>query len=336
MEPTLFVGDVHATPDSLEECWRLIEFVAETAEIHQVRRVVFLGDQYHNHALVHLEVMRFWMKAFEKLRLDHGLKVWALVGNHDRPGDASSDAHAMAPHQQHIIVAGHGGRGVALGNGVHDHLILLGYFHDPEKFLEAAQKHHYIPTIVCHQTFVGALFENNWPAPDGIDQNLVPQKTIISGHIHTPQTLGKVWYPGSPRWRTVGDANQDRGIWVVRFNEDGTIADREMFSTKNVCKPIYQLEDRPGAPAEVPDHGAIVVDVYGPTAYVLQRKAELEQRGIRVRGFAEDRQAVKVRESEGIKVAFDKYLASFEARGGTSAEVLMGMARERISWLKTV
>lgn len=320
----LHVGDVHAVESELADCSALTDYILKVALEKEVDYVLFEGDQYHNHSLVHLEVMRFWKSTFKMLR-DNGLKVLALVGNHDMTGREGSSANAMMAHTEHVKVIEK--------PTVVDNVLLLPYFSDHAAFVQACVDHSdWCPTVVCHQTFQGSTYENGFYASDGIEPNLVPQENIISGHIHTPQTFGKVFYTGAPRWRTLSDANVERAIWVIEYS-GGSVVSTTPYSTGEVCRQIRHLVDTPESPIPSsldPKH-QYRVDIRGPAEYVEARKKELAGPGIRIRTFPTQTSSLnQVRESEGVEKAFAGYLAKFEGKFGTPRETLESLAKERL------
>src|SRR5208282_3433609 len=92
--------------------------------------------------------------------------------------------------------------------------------------------------LLCHQTFEGSQFENGFYAPEGVDQTLIPQKVVISGHIHNRQTVGKVTYIGTPRAVTANEANQDKGISIL----DTDTMQIEYISTNKLVKCYKYIE----------------------------------------------------------------------------------------------
>src|SRR5581483_10956618 len=92
----LFVGDPHATVEALPECRRLVEYIVQIAKQEKVYEIVLLGDLYHTHAVMRVEVMDFWRWAFEKMK-EACWVVTALVGNHDMPGNGTG-AHSLLAH----------------------------------------------------------------------------------------------------------------------------------------------------------------------------------------------------------------------------------------------
>lgn len=319
----LVVGDVHVTQNELEECERLLQYVKTVAETENPDGIVFCGDQADRFALVHVQVTDFWLRWAEILS---PWGVTFLVGNHDRPGDATIDAHAMLPlaKVENVQVIDQVG---CIDIGIHG----MGYLANADA-AKAMACELGGQTLFCHAGFNGFEFENGRVVSDGWNPEAFPQRHIICGHYHTPQETGKVWYVGSPRWRHIGDANQERGIWTVDFDDEGNIVGKKFHSTKHVCRPMYVVEDRPEAPAEIPTDGLVVVDIYGPVDYVNKRKKALARDGIRIRTFPTTRRTKAVRESEGVGVAFTKFLGAFVPKNGTPKDVLAKRARERLGW----
>lgn len=318
----LYCGDPHAKPDCLDEMARLVDFICRTATENEVDAIVLLGDQFHTHSIIHLNVLAFWRDAFKKLcdSVDH---VYVLVGNHDMSGRVGDTNNAMMLfHETNLHVVDYG-----MTSGP---IFMVPYCKDPAEFIKrCAQFPNH--TLVCHQTFVGSVYENGFPAKDGVDPNLIPQKHVISGHIHTPQAIGKVWYPGCPRWQTIADANVQRAIWIV----DHDTGMKQSFATEGVCRPIFTLTDRPDEPVVLPSvEATIVVDVYGSEQHVKARTAVLEKEGVRVRPFPTLARAPKVKESDGLPKSFTKFIAEYKPKFGTDKKRLLELAGKRISWMK--
>lgn len=314
----LLVGDVHATPEELADCRALMNLVREIGIEHMVDEICLLGDSYHTMNVIRAEVLAFWREMFEWL----GVPVVALVGNHDFAGEGSP-IHAMIAHEDQIQVVDK----PLVKQGV----LYLPYYSDREAFVAAARANP-TTTLVCHQTFEGAKYENGIYAKDGVDPDLLPQKHVISGHIHTPHAFGKVRYIGAPRWRSLPDANVDRAVWLYDFDAAGDIRQTTPFDTGKTCRQIRYVLDTPEKPFEgVLDPGVDWrVDIRGPAAYVDERKKVLAGPGVRVRAFKVEKTGIRVRESDGIDEAFKKYLVKFRGRRGTPPEVLARMAMERL------
>lgn len=309
----LLVGDPHAVPSELEDCQHLIDLIDEYSG--EFDRVVFLGDQHHTHGVVHLSVVSFWREAFA--RLGGPDKVIFIVGNHDKelrhaaePGCSVAEVYrdvatVVTPS---LVVGGVG---------------FVSHYPKPEEFVREARSlgARGATTLICHQTFIGALGESGFVLPEGVDPEDLPQKDVISGHLHTPQQFGKVWYPGAPRWRTLSDAPvTDRAIWLVGFDETGKMVSRNRIHTSVACRVVRSVEDSEASPV---DPASLVqgtdwrVTVVGSPTYVAARKAVFAGRAkVNVRYVRES--TPKVRESDGPVRSLHKFLEAFDPPRGTS------------------
>jgi DNA repair exonuclease SbcCD nuclease subunit len=337
MPRVLIVGDPHATVEELDDAQRLVDLVADVGARENVDSTLFLGDLYHTHAMMHVEVLAFWKRAFHTIRNRTHQPISVILGNHDMPGNDASAAHALLAHSDVTVIDSP----ATLLPGV----VGLPYCASNEEFMRAATSLRGT-TLICHQTFDGSMFDNGLYAPDGVDGNLLPQKNVISGHIHTPQNVGKVWYPGAPRWRTLSDANTARALWVVDFDETGDIVRKIDIPTKGTCREIRFTKVTPtkwdgqiaavfsdGSPSESDVNVQWRADIEGPKEFCEQWSKDLRSRGARVRTFVTDNAApVRVKESEGVTVAFTKWMATYKAKHGTPTTVLEQMARERLGW----
>lgn len=315
----LFVGDIHAVPEELDDCYALRALVEKIVVEQGVDIVVLLGDSYHTHNIIRAEVMAFYRQWFKEWKLR--AKIVALVGNHDYAGEGHP-VHAMMIHEDQIKVID---KPCQLGA-----VLFMPYYSDRVKFVDDANRFPESRVLVCHQTFVGSRYENGFLAEDGVDVTRIPQDTVISGHIHTPQSFDHVTYIGAPRWRSLSDANIDRAIWLYDFGPAGNVVSKTPFDTGGVCRQIRYVEITPAEPFDgSPDPACDWrIDVRGPSDFVAEQKKRFV--GFKVRTFITDRQIARVRESEGIGNAFRRYLKDYTPKGGTPLDVLEQMAAERL------
>lgn len=332
----LVVGDPHVTPEELDDSEALLRLVAETAESRRVDMVTFMGDQHHTHDAVSVKVIEFWARWFKKLP-----DTTCLVGNHDMVSPTEQYPHAMLAYP-YVRVIDSGRLVIAATAADPGGFAAMPYFPDPAAFVTEAQRlhdeHGDFP-LFCHQTFAGATFENGWKPEGAIDAAVLPQKHIISGHIHSPQAVsGKVFYVGAPRWRTRADAGVKRALALFSINGDG-IKLVERIDTGGVCSRIHCLRDTPDTPVEMDrlftahdlQKDRIFVDVYGPISYTRPREMELKAGwGVRTRGFPDREQKAIVSESEGIERGFARFGAAFRAPHGTDSSSLVSEAGRRL------
>jgi DNA repair exonuclease SbcCD nuclease subunit len=324
MSRYLFVGDPHITPNDLDDAEALAGLVIDTA-VQAGADIVLLGDLYHTHGVVYATVQLFWWTFFENCK-KAGVRVIAIKGNHDADNVVGSRVTSLLTHYYQ-------GECVLYQPHVENGLLFCPYT-TGDQLVKWSEEHPECGTLVCHQTFDGSRYENGFFAGDGVDPNLIKQKAIISGHIHTPQEFFKVSYIGAPRWRTLGDANVDRAIWILDFDASGNLMKRTPIDTGTVCRRIIQVEDTPARPFDVNARPAakdvLHVEIRGSQAWIDERKPLFEG-WARVRGVKTDsRVQVKVKESEGVGVAFEKYANVFQPRHGTDRDILKQMVKDRL------
>jgi hypothetical protein len=261
--------------------------------------------------MVRIEVTHFWRETLLKAPCP----VIALVGNHDLGGNATGDptVHALEAYKDipNVTIVDEPVQIEGVG--------YLPYMADPEAFVKAANSLP-VANILCHATFVGAKYGNDFPAPDGVDPDRLTCLGVISGHIHMIQQIGKVQYIGSPRWLTASDANQDRGIWLfddIKMLESSLDSARSPFSTEEVCRKIISATITPDQDIVMdwPKNARVIVTLKGPKQWVtekLELMPDLKEDGIETRSvYVEDKEP-EVRESEGLAVSLQKYVLAKE------------------------
>lgn len=311
----LFVGDAHVTADELEDSQRLIDYIAYVANETGPDEICFLGDQHHNHSLLRVEVLHFWRKALEKLPGS----ITMLVGNHDRPHDRNYLGHGLIAYEKeaHVI----------------DQVLRLGSvvyvpWMPNDQFVETV-KGLFGDLLICHQTFNGAKYDNGMYAPDGVDVEVVKNfKKVVSGHIHKPQSFANIEYVGSPRWRTLGDANQKRNLMVYN-SETGSA---QYFPMEGTCEAIYVHDDVEGVdqvPLRLMQPYRLFVNVRGSQEYI-DRRLPHWTKNANVATFPTRTAKYEVRESMGVNAALAKHLEHFVPPNGTDLTLLHKMIAERI------
>lgn len=329
----LLVGDVHATQQELPECEALLGLIDITAKDQNVDGIVFMGDQTHNHSVMNVYVMSFWQKAFSSLCRP----CYVLVGNHDRPGNGDPQVHSMQFFKQNVTFVSDV---FEISTGV----TLCGFQSNADFVSKMESLPVETKTVLCHQTFLGAKYENGFFATDGVDLADVPKFQYISGHIHTPHTFANVYYIGAPRWRTLADANVDRFLYVMDFDLQGSVQSTVTIPTSPTCRPIVRLslEEEEGS-----DTSAVLsalssyqgedvrLDITGSRMFVNLCLTTLENRrnsrtGIKIRTFVqEDKTKAVVSEKDGIDKALISYVEGSSIDPEDRKEILK-MVEERI------
>lgn len=240
----LRIGDPHIRLNNLEESEKLLHFINDKILELCPDRVEILGDLFHTHSIVRLEVLDFWENWIDVLTAHEDKDFYILRGNHDMSGSEESSISALLAFKHikkpNLRIIEH-----PKTNGIYGY---ISYYSDNEKFIQIANSlaEEGAKVLVCHQTFQGSQYENGFYAPDGIDASRINIPLIISGHIHKHQILVSsnqtIIYPGTPKWDNASDANEDKGIWLYEHDDiTGAILDSKLISTAGPCTPIIEL-----------------------------------------------------------------------------------------------
>jgi hypothetical protein len=327
----LYVGDPHATVAELPDMEALVGLIGRVVEREAVDGIVFLGDQYHHHGILHLEVIDFWMRTIKRLARD--TRLYLMVGNHDKAGNGRSDIHSLMIHE------GQGPNVKVIDRPSYFQdipgTVLIPHMDSAEDFLAACEAHKHLPTVVCHQTFAGSQYENGFYAKDGINPDLVPQETILSGHIHRPQRNGKVWYVGAPRWRTSADADTERRLWLMTQGP-GVMVVKAQYDTGEVCRRIVHTIEEEDLPLDLDAYDLekddVTVTLTGSAEWLAIQVPKRERQGFRVRTIKTGVAAApRIRESEGVSTAFKRFVTGYQPKHKTPIPVLEKLAAERIA-----
>lgn len=312
----MVIGDMHVQIKNLKDSNNLIDFIIKTAEEHGVDELLFLGDLFHTHAVLRIEVIDFWNNAFGKFELA-GLEVVVLVGNHDQPGsrEKEQEMNALDVFDSDSALSG---RIIVNEPMIINNVAYIPYMSDEKEFFKAAEKFSEAGTLVAHQTFTGAQYENGFFSEEGIDPALVPQKQILSGHIHMTQQIGKCFYPGTPKWDTMSDANQDKGIWIMEFLSDGSLSQHNMefIPTRDIVTPItsYTVLEGEELPELDPKARNYVV-LEGKSVWITKMKKQIKDLA-QVKVKPTDRKTITNKENSE---TLEKYLETeFEPISGVS------------------
>lgn len=247
----LIVGDLHIQVGNLDESVRLLDYIANTFVEYKCRNLILLGDVFHTHAVIRQEVayvMLNFLKSFylNVVSANKG-RIIIVAGNHDgiSPTDASQNALDLILSEFATVISSKEGYVSQEG------YVFLPFIHDAKEFENAAILTHITaktmgiadPVLICHQTFDGAVYESGAPCPSGVKSEILPYRTIISGHIHKRQIVNeKVVYVGTPRAVTAGEANEIKYIHTIHRDDaaDGVLRFTQI-STKDVVKNYYKF-----------------------------------------------------------------------------------------------
>jgi len=232
------------------------------ANTHNVDKIEFLGDLMHTHAVIRVEVLDFWKKALNRLSF---FEVVILVGNHDQPGSKEKEQEMNS-----LNVLKAPAIDIVNRPTIIDGIAYIPYMSDHAAFIKASKDLYdqgATKLLVAHQNFTVPLYT------DMINPDLVSQEAVITGHIHEQRQIGKVFQVGTPKWDTMTDANEEKGIWIYEHNEDGPVKSKLFISTKDVVTPIVKHTLNEGdQEVELNEKAKNYIELVGSTAWISLMK----------------------------------------------------------------
>lgn len=299
----LKVGDPHATVSNLSEMRSLFDFILKTALIQKVDHVVLMGDLFHTHAWLRIEVLMVWHEILTKFIADNSVSVIILEGNHDQPGPKEMEGKMSAVQALKLMFDGNQRLQVITKPKIIDGIGFLPYTSNEEKFYQWANELYErgaTGTLECHATFQGSTYDNGMYAPGGFDLSKVSQKNIISGHIHKFQMFDKAMYIGTPKWETAVDADQEKGIWLMSATNGLVDVDKaEFISTASVVTPMRKIVLKEDDAEPILKEGSkYLIEFVGPSSWITKAKKQYVGRAAIKTTFTDSKQRSK-RESTG-------------------------------------
>jgi DNA repair exonuclease SbcCD nuclease subunit len=273
----LYLGDPHVQVSNLQESEKLLQSVLNVGQQEKIDGLIILGDLFHNHSVLRTQVLNFWHKWLKTLSSNFWTIV--LVGNHDAISNHDVSSHALDVFKN-ISDEYHDLDIIDSPKMLNEIMGFMPYVHNSKEFIEKANDlvNKGAKVVVCHQEFNGATYENGFYSPHGADPKEVKADLVISGHIHKRQSFDKIIYPGTARWLTSSDANEPKGLWLVKHDgKTGKILDQQYIDTSAVCTPIIKKtwiegEEMP----EILDNSRTTIELVGSSLWINKQKAKLK------------------------------------------------------------
>lgn len=203
----LLIGDAHIKATNLVAGKQLLTWLRKVVDEQKPNVVVNLGDLFDNHAIIRAEVLAEYRAFIDYVCGEKDLQYFHILGNHEmyRPNDGTYHAlqSMKAVHPCFYVVDYR----MDVAN-----MTFVPYYFNAEQFPTDTRE-----IVFAHQTFDGADYGSHRP-DGGVDPETVAAEIIISGHIHRQQSVGKVFYPGSPLAASADDVDQVKGVFMFDPN----------------------------------------------------------------------------------------------------------------------
>jgi predicted MPP superfamily phosphohydrolase len=89
----LLVGDPHLQMSTFQQSIDLLKWIESVAEEHKPDVVCNLGDTFHNHAVLRVELLKEFQDHVLRVTQNLNTEYWYVLGNHDQYSNKSSKYH---------------------------------------------------------------------------------------------------------------------------------------------------------------------------------------------------------------------------------------------------
>lgn len=231
------IGDPHFKTDNIPEVELFMDKIEELLKCEKPDFIVLLGDVLHTHERLHTIPLN---KAYEFVkRLRNVSKTFVLVGNHDYTANCqflttNHWMNAMKEWDNVTIVD------TVIHFKLNDFRFVLCPYVPPGRFIEAlntnTQDWKSADCIFAHQEFQGCKMG----AITSIEGDSWSEDfpSVISGHIHSKQTIKNIYYCGSSMQHAFGESEINI-IPILTWNKRGSYDLREVDLNLPRKKIIY-------------------------------------------------------------------------------------------------
>jgi Calcineurin-like phosphoesterase len=240
MDSILVIGDPHFKLTNRLQMDVVVDECVRVARERKPTFIVCLGDVLDRFSTIREEPLNQALGFFHRL-LEHA-DLFVLVGNHDRPNNATfctaehpfnACKHWAGGHRLHIIDTPRVFIMPSCRTYTFVPYVPNGRFAEALS-LPSAKGWENSEFIFAHQDFKGAVY-NGLASATGDDWNdELPM--VISGHIHDYQELPGVIYPGSPIQHAASES-KDKTLFWLEVSDEATEAVRVPISV-----PVYHTE----------------------------------------------------------------------------------------------
>ena len=207
-------SDLHIRENRIEDFIHVLKEIPKIAESEGVSYIINAGDTFDTRGIINTACLQTVYNEFKKWQ-DKGLKQTILVGNHDQ-ADKAGLIHPMSVFESfdkwQVIDKPKVSK--------EKKILFLPYMQKSEMENFLSKENWTGWTGIFHAGILGAKMSSITTDKEGLSIDLLKDfKIIFSGHYHLRHELKNVFYIGSPLQQDHGEADQEKGVIVVRNNK---------------------------------------------------------------------------------------------------------------------
>ena len=243
IEQIILISDIHLGIRNASEEW--IEnitdyfdnfFIPKLIEYSKQKNtaIIIAGDFFDNRKNLDISIMNVGMSILEKL--SSIVEIFMIIGNHDiyKKKDTGINSLAVFKYFKNVNIIDELSI-LEVKNS--KKFLLVSWVGDPAEETNILLKHKKDSDFaILHSDIAGFKYDNGRPIVKGVNSTIYDSGKIYSGHIHKHEESGNVTYIGCPYQLKRSDLGNDKGFYVLTFNDDNSIT--ESF-IKNTYSPQF-------------------------------------------------------------------------------------------------
>ena len=188
---------------------------------HNIKTIFHLGDIVDRRKFINYVTLREFKDIFVQPCIDRGIKVHAIVGNHDIPYRNTNEVNALNElfgDKHHLISVYSDPKNVTFDSC---DIAMLPWINN-SNYAESMQfiKNTKAQILFGHLEIKGFEMYRGMPNPHGLEKALFDKfDTVCSGHFHHKSSRGDIHYLGNPYEMFWNDHNDQRGFHIFNSEE---------------------------------------------------------------------------------------------------------------------
>ena len=222
MSKVAFIADVHlGVPNRLDDIVFSLNTIKEYCRLCEIDTVVVLGDLFHDRRSITIDTLVAATKFFKECQ-KLGQEWIAFPGNHDMFLRHSWDINSLQPLDKHLTIINE----IKLLKLDDQRFWVLPFIQYEKAYMRVLKKlEEHVQEgdkLLTHVGVRGATLNNCFLLKDWSTVNFENTKfdKIYTGHFHSKQQLGNVWYPGSPIPFKFDEGDVPHGFYVYDTKTD--------------------------------------------------------------------------------------------------------------------
>lgn len=200
----LLLGDPHFRPVQFSTGLDLLHWVEKIAEEHKVDAIINLGDTFDTHGVIRSEILCEFDQHLRRVN-EKKIEYFWVLGNHEfyKAGDPKYNVLSIFQNKYKKVTT-------IIDPATINGMFFFPYTHEPIEISSIDTK-----LAFTHNTFSGCYFDKSRMADSGYNPNNFLFDLVVSGHIHKTQTVGKVFYPGTPYAQSAAEVDEAKGVYLL-------------------------------------------------------------------------------------------------------------------------